>query len=105
MTPRTSRCPASSRIVTGPLHGLTAADPMRTAPPRRVERWLSVASGTVEAMEIFVALVGVLIGAVVTWLVARVLFAGRSAALATEGDMLGERGMDVEAAGSGDART
>ena len=56
-------------------------------------------------MEILTALVGVLIGAVVAWLVARVLFAGRSAALATERDLLRERVIDLEAAVSDDAQT
>ena len=49
--------------------------------------------------------VGMLIGAVVAWLVARVLFAGRSAALATERDLLRERVIDLEAAVSDDAQT
>jgi DNA recombination protein RmuC len=56
-------------------------------------------------MEIFMALAGVLIGSVVTWLVARVLFAGRSAALSTERDLLRERVIDLEAAISEDAQT
>ena len=49
--------------------------------------------------------VGVLIGAVVAWLVARVLFAGRSAALSTERDLLRERVIDLEAAVTDDAQT
>jgi len=49
--------------------------------------------------------VGLLIGAVVAWLVARVLFAGRSAALSTERDLLRERVIDLEAAVSEDAQT
>ena len=48
---------------------------------------------------------GVLVGAVVAWLVARVLFAGRSAALSTERDLLRERVIDLEAAASDDAQT
>ena len=72
---------------------------------RRVEQGLSVASGTVEHMEIFIAVVGVLVGAVIAWLVARVLFAGRSAALSTERDLLRERVIDLEAAVSDDAQT
>jgi DNA recombination protein RmuC len=57
-------------------------------------------------MEILIAaVVGVLIGAVAAWLVARVLFAGRSAALSTERDLLRERVVDLEAAVSEDAQT
>jgi DNA recombination protein RmuC len=57
-------------------------------------------------MEILVAaLVGVLIGAVVAWLIAGVLFAGRSAALSTERDLMRERVVDLEAAISEDAQT
>ncbi len=48
---------------------------------------------------------GVIIGAAVAWFVARVLFAGRSAALSTERDLLRERVIDLEAAGSQDAQT
>jgi len=51
------------------------------------------------------ALVGVLLGAVVAWLVARVLFVGRSAALSTERDLMRERVIDLEAAISDDAQT
>ena len=51
------------------------------------------------------AAVGMLIGAVVAWLVARVLFAGRSAALSTERDLLRERVIDLEATVSEDAQT
>ena len=50
-------------------------------------------------------LVGLLIGATGVWFVARVLFAGRSAALATERDLLRERVIDLEAAVSEDAQT
>lgn len=68
--------------------------------------WLSVASGTVGLMEILVAaLAGMLIGAVVAWLVAQVLFTGRSAALSTERDLLRERVIDLEAAIGDDAQT
>ncbi|MHB8274813.1 MAG: DNA recombination protein RmuC [Dermatophilaceae bacterium] len=57
-------------------------------------------------MEILMAaVVGVLIGAFLAWLVARVLFAGRSAALSTERDLLRERVIDLEAAVSEDAQT
>jgi len=57
-------------------------------------------------MEIMItALVGVLLGAVVAWLVARVLFVGRSAALSTERDLMRERVIDLEAAISDDAQT
>jgi DNA recombination protein RmuC len=57
-------------------------------------------------MEIMIAAVfGVLIGAVAAWLVARVLFEGRSAALATERDLIRERVIDLEAAISDDAQT
>jgi DNA recombination protein RmuC len=67
---------------------------------------LSVLSVTVRHMEIIIAAVfGVLIGAVAAWLVARVLFAGRSAALATERDLMRERVVDLEAAISEDAQT
>ena len=63
-------------------------------------------SGTVEDMEILIAAVfGLLIGAVAAWLVARVLFAGRSAALCTERDLMRERVIDLEAAISDDAQT
>ena len=57
-------------------------------------------------MEIWIAaVVGILIGAVVAWLVARVLFTGRSAALSTERDLMRERVIDLEAALSGEAQT
>ena len=57
-------------------------------------------------MEMLLAVVvGLLIGAVVAWLVARVLFAGRSASLSTERDLLRERVIDLEAAVSEDAQT
>lgn len=57
-------------------------------------------------MEMLLAVVvGLLIGAVVAWLIARVLFAGRSAALSTERDLLRERVIDLEAAVSEDAQT
>jgi DNA recombination protein RmuC len=57
-------------------------------------------------MEIMItALVGVLVGAVVAWFVARVLFVGRSAALSTERDLMRERVIDLEAAISDDAQT
>jgi len=57
-------------------------------------------------MEIMIAaLVGMLIGAVVAWLVARVLFTGRSAALSTERDLMRERVIDLETAISDDAQT
>jgi DNA recombination protein RmuC len=57
-------------------------------------------------MEIMIAsLVGMLIGAVVAWLVARVLFTGRSAALSTERDLIRERVIDLETAISDDAQT
>lgn len=51
------------------------------------------------------AVVGVFIGALLAWLVVRVLFAGRSAALSTERDLLRERVIDLEAAVSEDAQT
>ena len=57
-------------------------------------------------MEILIAAVfGVLIGAVAAWLVARVLFEGRSAALSTERDLMRERVIDLESAMSDDAQT
>src|SRR5664279_2477782 len=57
-------------------------------------------------MEIWIAaVVGILIGAVVAWLVAQVLFTGRSAALSTERDLLRERVIDLEAAIGDDAQT
>jgi DNA recombination protein RmuC len=57
-------------------------------------------------MEIWIAaVVGMLVGAVVAWLVARVLFTGRSAALSTERDLMRERVIDLEAALSGEAQT
>jgi DNA recombination protein RmuC len=43
------------------------------------------------------AVTGVLLGAVPAWLVARVVFAGRSAALTTERDLLRERVLNLEA--------
>ena len=62
-------------------------------------------SDTVEYMEILIAaLFGLLIGAVAAWFVARVLFAGRSAALCTERDLMRERVIDLEAAISDDAQ-
>jgi DNA recombination protein RmuC len=51
------------------------------------------------------AVVGVLVGAALAWLVARVLFAGRSAALSTERDLMRERVLDLEAAITDDAQT
>jgi len=51
------------------------------------------------------AVFGVLIGAVAAWLVARVLFEGRSAALSTERDLMRERVIDLESAMSDDAQT
>jgi DNA recombination protein RmuC len=51
------------------------------------------------------AVVGVLVGAALAWLVARVLFAGRSAALSTERDLMRERVIDLEAALTDDAQT
>ena len=57
-------------------------------------------------MEILIAaLVGLLVGVMATIFVARVLFAGRSAALSTERDLLRERVIDLEAAVSDDAQT
>ena len=51
------------------------------------------------------AVFGVLIGAVATWVVARVLFEGRSAALSIERDLMRERVIDLESAVSDDAQT
>jgi DNA recombination protein RmuC len=57
-------------------------------------------------MEILVAAVfGILIGAVAAWLVARVLFGGRSAALSTERDLMRERVIDLEATVGDGAQT
>jgi len=57
-------------------------------------------------MDILIAAVAsLLIGALMAWLVARVLFAGRSAALSTERDLLRERVIDLEATVSDDAQT
>jgi len=57
-------------------------------------------------MEILIAaVVGMLIGGGGAWLVARVLFAGHSAALATERDLMRERVIDLEAMISDDAQT
>jgi len=57
-------------------------------------------------MDIMIAaMVGVLLGTVAAWLVARVLFEGRSAALSTERDLMRERVIDLEAAISDDAQT
>ena len=57
-------------------------------------------------MDILVAaLVGLLVGVAATAVVSRVLFAGRSAALATERDLLRERVIDLEAAVADDAQT
>ena len=57
-------------------------------------------------MEILLAaLLGLLVGVVATAVVSRVLFAGRSAALATERDLLRERVIDLEVAVSDDAQT
>jgi DNA recombination protein RmuC len=64
-----------------------------------------VGSVTVRDMELFIAVVGAIVGALVAWLVARVLFVGRSAALSTERDLLRERVIDLEAAISDDAQT
>ena len=65
-----------------------------------------MASGNVGHMEILVAaVVGMLIGAVVAWLVAQVLFTGRSAALSTERDLLRERVIDLESAIGDGAQT
>lgn len=58
------------------------------------------------SMDILVAaLVGLLVGVAATAVVSRVLFAGRSAALATERDLLRERVIDLEAAVADDAQT
>jgi len=66
---------------------------------------VSVGSGTVEHMEILIsAVVGMLIGGIIAWFVARV-FTGRLAALSTERDLLRERVMDLEAAVNEDAQT
>jgi DNA recombination protein RmuC len=54
---------------------------------------------------VVVAVVVGVIGALISWLVAGVLFAGRSAALATERDLLRERVIDLEATASEDAQT
>ena len=51
------------------------------------------------------AVASLLIGALMAWLVARVLFSGRSAALSTERDLLRERVIDLEATVSDDAQT
>ena len=57
-------------------------------------------------MEILIAaVVGVLIGAAGAWLVSRVLFAGHSAALTTERDLMRERVIDLEATVNDDAQT
>jgi len=57
-------------------------------------------------MEMLIAaVVGVLMGAVAAWLVARVLFEGRSAALSTERDLMRERVIDLEASISDGAQT
>ena len=73
---------------------------------RRVEEPVSVRSVTVSDMEISItAVLGLLTGALVAWLVARVLFAGRSAALSTERDLLRERVSNLEAAIGDDAQT
>jgi DNA recombination protein RmuC len=57
-------------------------------------------------MEIsIIAVLGLLTGALVAWLVARVLFAGRSAALSTERDLLRERVSNLEASIGDDAQT
>jgi len=57
-------------------------------------------------MEFLIAAVfGMLIGALVSWLVSRVWFAGLTAALSTERDLLRERVVDLEAAVSDDAQT
>ncbi|MEP7370365.1 MAG: DNA recombination protein RmuC [Dermatophilaceae bacterium] len=51
------------------------------------------------------AVVGLLVGAVAAGVVSRVLFEGRSAAVATERDLLRERVIDLEAAVADDAQT
>lgn len=57
-------------------------------------------------MEMLIAaLLGLLVGAVSSVVVSRVLFAGRSAALAMERDLLRERVVDLEAAVAEDAQT
>ena len=57
-------------------------------------------------MEILIgALVGLLIGVVVTALLARIVMGGRTAALSTERDLLRERVVDLEATVSEDAQT
>ena len=67
---------------------------------------LSVACATVWAMGIVLALLGgLLLGAFGAVMVCRLLFAGRSAALTTERDLLRERIVDLEAAVSDDAQT
>jgi DNA recombination protein RmuC len=54
---------------------------------------------------IIAALAGALVGGVVAWLVSRVLFIGRSAALSMERDLMRERVIDLEASVSDDAQT
>jgi DNA recombination protein RmuC len=54
---------------------------------------------------IIAALAGALVGGVVAWLVSRVLFIGRSAALSMERDLIRERVIDLEASVSDDAQT
>ena len=67
---------------------------------------LSVPSVMVWRMGIALALLGgLLLGAVGAVLVCRLVFAGRSAALSTERDLLRERIVDLEAAVSDDAQT
>ncbi len=57
-------------------------------------------------MEIlFAAVVGILIGGAGAWLVTRVLFAGQTAALTTERNLMRERVIDLEATISDDAQT
>jgi len=73
---------------------------------RRVVKRLSVPSGSVCHMEILLAaFVGLLVGAIATIFVARVLFAGRSVALSTERDLLRERVIGLEATVADDAQT
>jgi DNA recombination protein RmuC len=67
---------------------------------------LSVAHATVCDMQILIGvLIGLLIGVAGAALLARLVFAGRTAALSTERDLLRERVVDLEATVSEDAQT
>ena len=98
---------AAAGAVRGPRHPrLRAAG---VAPPA-VAEWprshdLSVRPATLRLMEVLVALAGLLLGALLTWLGVRSRYAVRLATASAERDLLRERVIDLEATLSEDSET